>query len=146
MQPTLILNYGAIAGAIITSFIFGFIWYGPLFGKKWADLVGMKMEDGPPKSEMMKNLALTLFGTILLVYVFSYGVQVWRPSVWGLGEDKPFYSYGFSCAFWVWLGYFVPQLLGSVTWERKPWGLFILNGAYHFINLQIIGMILSYWR
>lgn len=38
------------------------------------------------------------------------------------------------------------MLLGSVAWEGKSWGLFGINVGYHFVNLQIIGMILAHWR
>ncbi len=32
----------AILLAVVASFIFGAIWYGPLFGKTWAGLMGFK--------------------------------------------------------------------------------------------------------
>jgi hypothetical protein len=40
----------------------------------------------------------------------------------------------------------VPLLLGAIAWEGKSWTLFGINAAYHFLNLQIIAMILAYWR
>jgi len=32
--------YIPILIATIASFIFGFLWYGPLFGKQWMNLMG----------------------------------------------------------------------------------------------------------
>ena len=143
MHPTLHLNYAAIAAAVIVSFALGGLWYGPLFGKKWAELMGMKMEDAKPGK---LPFLLMIFGTLLTAYVLSHSVQIWRPSVWGAGEDQPSYMYGFFAGFFTWLGFYVPMLLGSVAWEGRPWKLFCLNATYHLINLQVIAMILAHWR
>jgi len=39
MRPQIPINFLAIAAAVTVSFIAGWLWYGPLFGKKWAGLV-----------------------------------------------------------------------------------------------------------
>lgn len=39
MYPSIHVNYLAVAAAVIASFAFGWLWYGPLFGKKWAGLM-----------------------------------------------------------------------------------------------------------
>jgi len=36
MQPQIHINYLAMAAAVVIRFIFDWLWYGPLFGKKWA--------------------------------------------------------------------------------------------------------------
>ena len=40
--------------------------------------------------------------------------------------------------------FYIPLLLGTVTWERKPWKLFALNAVYNLLNLQLIAAILTY--
>jgi len=37
-------------------------------------------------------------------------------------------------------------LFGTVAWEGKPWKLLALNGAFYFLNLQLIAAVLSFWR
>ena len=44
MYPQIHLNYPGIAAAVVASFLFGWLWYGPLFGKKWAALMNMAMD------------------------------------------------------------------------------------------------------
>ncbi len=34
------MNYLAIITGTVLSMILGFVWYGPLFGKKWKELAG----------------------------------------------------------------------------------------------------------
>ncbi len=146
MQPQIHLNWIAIIVAVVASFFFGWFWHGPLFGKKWAKLMKMKMSKKPSTKFMMRSMGLTILGTFLTTYVLAHSVEVWRPSTWGAGTDGPFYIYGFCSGFFVWLGYFVAMQLHNVAWEGRGWGVFTLNSAFHLLNLQIIGMILAYWR
>lgn len=39
------INIWAVLACAIISMPIGAIWYGPLFGKKWMEIVGMKEED-----------------------------------------------------------------------------------------------------
>ncbi len=146
MHPTIQLNVLALIAAVVASFVFGFLWYGPLFGRKWAALMGMPTDVKPDKKVMLRGMGLTLLGTFLTAYVIVYTGAIWRPSVWGLGPDGPSYVFGFLTGFFTWIGFYVPLLLVTVAWEGKSWSLFGLNAAYHFLNLQIIAMILAYWR
>lgn len=143
MPPQIHINFMAV---VVASFLFGWLWYGPLFRKQWAGLMKLPRDHKPDPKFMLRSMGLTLLGTILMAYVLAYAVEVWRPSVWGVGQDGPSYLYGFFSGFFTWIGYFVPLLLGAVAWESRSWSLFRLNAAYHFVNLQIIGMILAYWR
>ena len=144
MHTPIHINYAAIITAVVVSFIFGFLWYGPLFGKQWAALMGIKMEEGKCGKPESWRLAVTIFGTLLTAYVLDCSIQKWMPVVL-FPADKPS-TYGFYAAFFTWLGFYVPLLLGSVTWENKPWKLFGLNALYNFLNLQLIAAILSNWR
>lgn len=145
-EPQLLISNWAIFLAVAASFIFGFIWYGPLFGKKWAAYMNFDFSKPPSRSVMLKSMLLNIIGTYLTAYVLSHSQQVWRPSVWGVGVDGSNAMYGFMSGFFTWLGFFIPMLLNTVAWEMRPWGLFVLNAIYHFINLQIIAAILAHWR
>jgi len=91
-------------------------------------------------------MALMVIGTFLTCYTMVYFSDIWRPSVWGGGPDSPGYVYGFLTGLWVWIGFYVPMLLGAVAWEGRPWALFGLNAVHAFLSLQLIAMILAYMR
>lgn len=146
MHPELHINYLAIAAASVASFFFAWLWHGPLFGKTWAALMGMSMDARPEPKMMLRSMGLQLLATFMTAYVLLFTGEVWRPSVWGAGADAPAYVYGFFNGLWIWLGFFVPMLLSAVAWENRRWGLFGLNAAYAFVNLQIMAMILAFWR
>ena len=123
----------AMGIAVIASFIFGYTWYGPLFGKVWADLMGIKMDPSkcgkPPVSALLLTVLGNIFTTTVLAYILTY---------------KP--SCNFGAALFIWLGFYVPVQMGVVLWEGKPWKLFALNVSYYFLNLQLIAAILTYIR
>ena len=146
MQPAITINFAAIAIAVIASFIFGWLWYGPLFGKTWGRLMGMPMDAKPDSKVMLRGMVLTLVGVFLTAYVLVHTTNVWRPSAWGVGKDLADAVYGFFSGFFTWLGFYIPMLLSQVAWEGRSWKLFALNAAYHFLNLQLIAMIVAHWR
>src|SRR5258708_25829279 len=95
---------------------------------------------------MRRYMGLQILGSFLTSYVLVFSGEVWRPSVWAAGADQPSYFYGFFNGFWIWLGFFVPMLLGAVALENPPSKLFALNAAYHFINPPILAMVPAFWR
>jgi hypothetical protein len=145
-EPQLLISNMAILLSVVASSIFGSIWYGPLFGKKWAAYMNFDFSKPPARSAMFKGVLLNIIGAFLTAFVLTQTQQVWRPSVWGVGIDGSDAMYGFMSGFFTWLGFIVPMLFNLVGWENRPWGLFTLHAVYHFINLQIVAAILAHWR
>ncbi|MFE1938045.1 DUF1761 domain-containing protein [Leptospira kirschneri] len=146
MHPELHINYLAVLVAVITNFILGSIWYGPLLGKTWVKEMGLPSNFQPNQKEMFRSMGLMVIGSILTAYVLFYTTNVWRASSWKAGEDQAAWVYGFYSGIYTWLGFYVPLLLNSVAFENKSWKLFAINADYNFISLQAVAMILSYWR
>jgi hypothetical protein len=145
MSPDIHVNWLAVVVSVVVSFAFGGLWYGPLFGKTWRRV--MHMTETPPGSEIAMAFALNIVGLFLMAFVLTFDVQIWKPSTWGTaGADQSPAVYGFFAGFFVWLGYIVPMLLNGVAFERKPWAAFFIQAGYQLVSLQILGMILSYWR
>jgi hypothetical protein len=126
--------------------VIGYLWYGPVLGKTWAAEMGLPADFKPDSKVMTRAVILQLVGAFLTAYVLAHSVQVWRPSVWMVGGDGSDAMYGFMAGFFTWIGFYVPQLLASIAWENKSWKLFFINAGYYFIGLQVVGMILAYWR
>jgi len=132
MCPFINANFLVIAVAVVASFFFGFLWYGPIFGKQWAELVGLKIREGECNKPKPWALPLTLLGTILTTFVLAYFLSIY----------KPFCAFG--AAFFIWAGFYLPVLFSSVSWEGKSWKLLLLNASFYFLNLQLIAAILSF--
>ena len=130
------MNPVALVAAAIASVVIGFVWYGPLFGKKWANLAGMKMDKDDPK---MKSKMMTSMGGMLLVSaITAYVLSV----LIGMMPTKDLMS-GVMAGFWSWLGFVMPVQIGVVLWEGKKTELFLLNTFHSLFSLEVMGAILA---
>ena len=135
--PAFDVNYIAVLVATIVSFGFGFLWYGPLFGKTWMKMMGFteKSMKGM-KTSMGKAMAFGFIGLLVTSFVLSMFVDFLQAVT---------VMDALVVGFLIWLGFFVTTMAGSVLWEGKSWKLYGFNIAYHLINLWIITIILTLW-
>ena len=146
MPPFITLHWPAIAAAVVSNIVIGFLWYGPLLGKAWMKEMGLSPDHKPDTAAMKRSMILMLISALLTAYVLAWSVEVWRPSVWKAGTDAASATYGFYAALFTWIGFFVPVLLAGVAWENKSLRLFGINAGYHFVALMAAAMILAHWR
>jgi hypothetical protein len=138
------VNYLAVLACGIASMAIGFAWYGPLFGKTWANLMGwgtMSAEQLKEKQKAaMLGYAISFVGALVMAYVLAhvlYFANVYAGS--GL-------TAGLQGAFWMWLGFVVPVTIGQVLWDGRPWKLWYINVGYFLAVLLVMGAILGYWQ
>jgi len=133
----MVVSYVAILVAAVVSFVIGMLWYSPLlFGKMWIRLSGIdkeKMEKNMKKG-MGKVMLFAFIANLVMAYVLSYFINVLRYS---MAVD------GAILGFMIWLGFLATTLLGTVLWEGKPFGLYVINASYNLINLLIMGSIIA---
>lgn len=144
MEPNIHISMTAILIAVVANFIFGALWYMPLFGKAWAKEMNYDMNGPkPPASVMIKGMFIMVIGNFLMAYVFAHNIAVWNPVTWG--QTASTMSNGqnaFMAAMFTWLGFYVPQDIGRIAWEKASVKLFLINTVYHFLSLLIAAMIL----
>ena len=146
MQTVIHLNWLAIAAAAASNIIVGFFWYGPLLGRAWLREMGIAPDHKPEPAALKRSMMVMVVGAFLTSTVLAASVVVWRPSLWNAGTDAADAVYGLASAFFAWIGFVVPVLLGGVAWESKSWKLFGINAGYYLVALLTAGMILSIWR
>ena len=126
------VNLVAVVAAAVASMVLGMIWYGPLFGKKWMELTGKKM-DGK-KEGMMKSYAIMFIGSLVAACVLGFFVRT---------AGALDIMNGALVGVTAWLGFVATVTLGMVLWDGKPWSLYVLNNGYQLINFAIMGAILA---
>lgn len=138
------INYLAVLAAAVASMVLGFLWYGPLFGKPWADMMGYKF-DSPEAMKAMQKKAMpgyvaSFIGALVMSYVLAHSLIF--ASAYTQTEGV---SAGLMAGFWSWLGFVAPVTLGTVFWESKPWKLWFINVSYWLVLLLVMGAILAIW-
>src|SRR5687768_6973121 len=94
MEPSIHLNWLAIAASVVASFLIGGLWYGPLFGKAWMREHGWPADYKPTGADMGRSMGLNVLGTFLMAFVLAHDVLGWRPSAWNQGPDAHPAVYG----------------------------------------------------
>ncbi len=135
------LNLLAIGIATIATFIVGFLWYTPLFGKVWAKENGFEITGSPPPGSLAKGMIMNLIGNFFLAYVFASNNEAWMfaPEM----DTMSPVAIILMSSFFTWLGFFLPVDLNTVAWERKSWKLFFINTGYHFVSLLVASTIIT---
>jgi hypothetical protein len=141
------VNIWAILACGVMSLALGFVWYGPLFGKKYLKYVGVTEADiekfkSDPKAKMRMNMSYGL--TFVIACITAFVLQ--HVIVFGNAyTHMSGLSGALQGAAWSWLGFYVPSVAGGVFWENKKWGWFVLVAGYYLIQLLLMGVILSLW-
>ena len=128
------VNLIAVVAAAVASFIIGYLWYSPmLFGKKWMESMGMKMDANMPKGDMMKPMVITFILSIVTAFVLAK-VLIF------MGASS--IEAGCLGAFWIWLGFMLPTGAMNVLFEKKNFTTFLIGTSHQLVNLIIMGIIL----
>ncbi|MBI2448917.1 DUF1761 domain-containing protein [Candidatus Pacearchaeota archaeon] len=137
MAPPVDINYLAVLVAGIVSMVLGSLWYSPvLFGNAWMRAGGLtkEMMNETKKKGMAWRYILAFIGSLLIAYVLAHFVDY---------TQSASFTDGMLTGFWTWLGFMVPVMVGSVLWEGKTWGFYIINVLYQLVSLLIMGGILA---
>ena len=132
------INYFSILAATVASFLLGWLWYGPLFGKQWMNLMGFKKRN-------MKSMKMSA-GTAMILGFLSYLLIAYVLSLFINYFNAYTIIKGLQLGFWIWLGFIATTTMGSVLWENKSPKLYFLNNAYNLLSLEMMAVILSIWH
>jgi hypothetical protein len=136
------VNYLAILVCGLVSMVLGSIWYGPLFGKPWMAMIGIKKPDvmTPAIKKMMaKSYSIMFIGSLLMAFILGNILAYGGGGAGGVVG-------GLAAGFANWLGFIAPATIGIVLWESKPWKLWFINAGYFLVQMMVFGVILSLWK
>ncbi|HKJ44962.1 MAG TPA: DUF1761 domain-containing protein [Balneolales bacterium] len=128
-------NIWAVLVAAISTFVIGWLWYGPLFGKTWMSLVGLT-EEKIQQSNMFKTFGIAFIFELVMAYNLAMFLN--DPSIdWKMGA-----LYGFLTGFgWIFLAIGVHSLF-----EKRSWKYIFINGGYWAVSFTVMGLILGAWK
>ncbi|MEJ0021989.1 MAG: DUF1761 domain-containing protein [Candidatus Doudnabacteria bacterium] len=131
------VNWLAILVSAVASMIIGSIWFGPLFGKMYMSAVGMDKWSPEKQAAMKKSMMMTyvwqFIASVVMFYVFARFV---------VGLNQLTVSGSVMTAFWVWIGFIVPQKLGDSLWGGKM-TLFWLGIGGSAVTLLATGLVIG---
>jgi hypothetical protein len=136
------INYFAVLACGIVSMIIGFVWYGPLFGKKWVQIIGATDMDIEARKKMQKSAmplyVVSFLLTLFQAYVLAHFIQAWQ-------DGSP---YGTSV--WIWAAFIIPTVAAGAMWNNDSakisWARFLIQGGYYLVLFLVFALILGMWK
>lgn len=128
------MNYLAILVAGVVNMVIGFLWYGPLFGKKWSALTGVT-------EEQMKSInpgplyAQSFVATLVAYYVLARFIA-----------QTTTLTEGIEVACLVWLGFVTTVQFTASLFSTRPQTLYFLDTGYQFVTFLAAGAIIGAWK
>ncbi len=125
----------AILVAILATYVIGFTWHGPLFGKQWMKLNKMTP---PKKGEMKFSMMLPgLSANFVMVFVQSAVLGrtfeiVFLPNI----------GHALLIATILWLPFTALTIVNSYAWTGKPVKLMIFDAAHYLASMWAIAAVL----
>jgi hypothetical protein len=124
------VNFLAVGLAALSAFILGGLWYSLLFAKAWIKLTGQseeKLKSGNP--------AIVFGGAFLLNLIASFVLAMFI----GPMDIKFAAAAGLS----VGLCWVAASLGVNYLFERRPLGLWLINGGYFTLQFTLMGAIIG---
>jgi len=130
------VNYIAVVLAAVVALVIGFIWYSPrVFGTRWMAYLGTTQAQlGNPGP------------TGMAVGVVASLINAWVLAVLSLNLGGKTLTDGIMLGVLAWLGFMATITAAQISFEKKPWGLWVLNNAHNLLVQVIMGAIVTAWR
>ena len=131
------INFLAVIVSALSAFVVGWLWYGPLFGKQWMKLNGFTEEQIKEGGGMSMPLIMVINYVATVLAAFAIAMFI------GAESDM---SFGIFAGFMIAIFWIGTSRLNDVLYERKPFGLFLINTGYNLAIYVIMGAILGAWH
>ena len=136
MAVTFGVNYLAIVVAAVVALVIGFIWYSPrVFGSRWMAYLGTTQAQlgNPGPSGMAVGVVASL-------------LNAWVIAVLSLNLGGKSLTDGILLGALAWLGFMATITAAQISFEKKSWGLWVLNNAHNLLVQVLMGAIVTIWR
>ncbi len=120
--------------AILATYVIGFIWHGPLFGKVWMELNNLT----PPKKEDMKfsmmlpGLSANFVAVIVQSAVLGRTFQI--VALRNIGD-------ALLIAVILWLPFTCLTIVNSYAWLGRPVKAMVLDSAHYLVSILAVAAV-----
>ncbi len=130
------INYLALLAVVVLQFVLGFLWYGPLFGDAWMEMVNLDLAtieaDPPGAGEWITNVVAAVLAMYVLAWLFV------KLNVRSLGRGA-----------WIGLviGFSFVLMSGMVSgmFAKDPYWLNWITTGNTTVGLMLGGAVLGMW-
>jgi len=126
------VNYLAVVLATVAAMLVGWVWYGPLFGKRWRALTG----DERPKAAVVYPVAFV--ANLVTAYVLAYVTSA-SSIANGNGHLAP----ALFSALFLWAGFSAARALIVTLFEAASVKLFLINTGHNLAVALVMAFVIA---
>jgi hypothetical protein len=126
----------AILAGTVAMFIVGWLWYGPLFGKKWGaanGVTGAGSGTMPGGLVLVKGFIQTLAINIGIAYVF--------PALHVVFQNEPTIETLFVSSFVVAIWFIGAAFFGGVIYLKRSMTATLIDTGYYFVGIAVAAYV-----
>ena len=130
------LDWLAVLGGTVAMFLVGWLWYTPLFGKKWAAANGVTGATGsgsPGTSVLVKGFIQTLAINIGIAYVF--------PALHVVFQNEPTIETLLVSSFVVSFWFIGAALFAGVVYLKRSTTAWLIDTGYCFVGIAVAAFV-----
>lgn len=127
------VNWLAVLVGTVVNMVVGFLWYGPLFGELWMQMIGKTADEIEADNSMY---VISLLSALISAYVLA--LIVGASGVTGLMG-------GALIGVLVWVGIGATGTLVYTTFEGPPRNVWFLHASYQTVVFAIMGALFAVW-
>ena len=128
------INYLGILIAAAAIMGVGYVWYGPLFGKRWMAMKGYTEERMKSmKMSPRKSMALASLSALVQAFVLALLINILPPN----GAPG-----AFMLTLLLWTGFIATTHSHRVLFEEENPKLYLFNMAHYFVALLVASLVL----
>ena len=127
------VKFLALAVIVIIVFFASSIWYSPLlFGRQFLELSGAATSPHPNALKALcEGLRTYILACVVARLILRLDIVDWKGAL-GLG-------------LWLWIGFPVILLTGSMLWQNVPWQLAAIHAGDWLIKMILIPVAVALW-
>ena len=128
------VNWLAVLVAAVAYFFLGAIWYSALFQKPWIRLSRIDVND----PNMKKGVAAIMFGSFVMMFITSLSIAILAEML-----ELHHWQEGLHLGLLTGLGFAFTSMAINMLYEKKPTGLYLINGGYQLLGNIIAAVIIT---
>lgn len=131
------INYWAVVLAALSTLIIGSVWYTPaVFGKYWMRTAKVD----PDGSSAVGSIIAAVLVSLVTAWVLAGATFI----AWSFYGGSFFWNAVLTAAI-LWAGFTAARIITHDVFERRPYGLTILNIAHELVTLIVMAVIIGVW-
>lgn len=134
------INWIAVLVATIAYFMLGAIWYSFLFKNRWIAYQGITAED-MNKPDAKKGVGAIMFASFIMMLINVVGIAILAEY---MGLQR--WQHGLHLGLLAGVCFACTSMAINMLYEKKPLGLFLINGGYQVLGNIIAAIIIVCWK